>query len=351
VAVNLICSKCYKTFKLKTKRCDCGSGSFKYKVRVKLSTGQWLTKQVPTLPLARKVEIKFKTQAIEGDVLGIHKAPLIDSAWDKYLKHVKVNKKSWSDDNTRWELHIRPKLSGLKMDKVTSNQIQSIIDSMISTHSPATRKQVLQLINRIYNWSRHQGYYKGGNPCSGLNIPKFDNKMTESLTESEFRRLIDVLDTEPNERASLIIRYALYSGKRKGEILRLKWEDVDDKMNGTIQVTYRNTKNTETQTLPVNAECMKILDRARELRVSDYVFPCSTGRYYYSFNRTWFRIRKRAGISVRFHDLRHTYASFLISSGKVSLYELQSLLGHKSVHLTQRYAHLLRETHKLRVAK
>ncbi|MGD9304789.1 MAG: site-specific integrase [Desulfobacterales bacterium] len=336
MAISLVCVKCKSLHKLRTRSCSCGNTTFKYRVRVKLSTGKWLTKQTPSLSLAKKVELKFKERGIVGDILGIHPAPLLSDIWKKYFKHAKLNKKTWRDDQSRWDHHIKH-LASLKMDKITPGKVQGIIDSM-TTQKPGTKKQVLQLINRLYNWSTQQGHYRGLNPCKAVKIPKFDNRLTETLTVDEFKRLLSVLEEDENERAALIIRYAIHSGKRKSEILGLKWSDIEGNF-----VTYRDTKNTETQTLPVNSECQAILKRAEELKISEYVFPCSTGRYYHSFSRTWYRIRKKAVVSIRFHGLRHAYASFLVSSGKVSLYELQNLLGHKSIHLTQRYAHLLPE--------
>jgi integrase len=338
MAINLICSKCYKTRKLRTKKCSCGSTLSKFKVRVKTSQGKWLTKQVPTLSLAKKVELKFQSQAILSDTLGIHKAPLLDDAWKKYLKHAKLNKQSWKADESRWLHRVKPKLSGLRMDRVTPGMIQGIIDGMNKTHAPATRKQVLQLINRVYNWSIQQREYRGENPCRSIKLPKFDNKMTENLTPEQIGKLLTVLAEDSNKRASLVVLFALYTGKRKGEILGLTWDCIDW-VNGLV--TFKDTKNKETHTVPVNQQALRVLKKAEGIKVSDLVFPCVTGKYYHSFSRTWGRIRKKAGINLRFHGLRHVYASHLASSGKVDLFVLKELLGHKDIKMTQRYSHIM----------
>lgn len=338
MSINLICSKCYKTRKLRVKRCSCGSTLSKFKVRVKTAQGKWLTKQVPTLSLAKKVELKFMSQAILADTLGIHKAPLLDDAWKRFLKHAKLHKDSWKADESRWLHHVKPKLSGLKMDKVTPGMIQSIIDGMNKTHKPATRKQVLQLINRVYNFSLQQRVYHGENPCRSIKLPQFDNKKTENLTPEQIGKLQSVLAEDLNRRASLVVSFALYTGKRKSEILTLTWDCIDWD-NG--MVTFKDTKNKETHTVPINQQALKVLKRAEEIKVSDLVFPCETGKYYHSFSRTWYRIRKKAGINIRLHGLRHVYASHLASSGKVDLFVLKELLGHKDIKMTQRYSHIL----------
>jgi integrase len=106
-------------------------------------------------------------------------------------------------------------------------------------------------------------------------------------------------------------------------------------------VTFKDTKNKKTHSVPVNKHAMEILKTAHEMKVSDLVFPCDTGKYYHSFSRTWYRIRDKAGVNVRFHGLRHVYASHLASSGKVDLFVLKKLLGHKDIKMTQRYSHIM----------
>jgi integrase len=296
---------------------------------------------VPTISLAKKVELKFQTQAILADTLGIHKAPLLDDAWKRHLSFAKLNKGSWKADESRWIHRVKPRLSGydsLKMDRVTPGMIQGIIDSMIKTHAPATRKQVLQLINRVYNFSIQQREYRGENPCRPIKLPKFDNKMTENLTPEQVGKLLSVLAEDSNKRAALVVSFALYTGKRKGEILSLTWSDIDWENQ---LVSFRDTKNKESHTLPINQQALKVLKRAEEMKVSDLVFPCDTGKYYHSFSRTWYRIKKKAKIDLRFHGLRHVYASYLASSGKVDLFVLKELLGHKDIKMTQRYSHIL----------
>lgn len=335
MAINLICSKCYHTRKLRVKKCSCGATKAKFKVRVKTPEGRWLTKQVPILSLAKKVELKFQSQSVlEG--IGVYKAPVLSKVWKRYLAYAKLHKRSWKADESRWEYHLKP-LDSLKMDKVTPNQIQSILDRMDNL-APSTRKQVLQLINRIFNWAIDQRLYHGGNPCKSVKVGKFDNRVTENLTQSQVGDLLKVLQEDKNERASLVISFALYTGKRKSEILGLCWEDIEWEHG---LVTFRDCKNKETHTIPVNQRAMKILKSAKDIQVSDLVFPCDTGKYYHSFSRTWYRIRDKAGINIRFHGLRHVFSSHLASSGKVDLFVLKELLGHKDIKMTQRYSHIL----------
>jgi len=318
MAINLCCPVCYKTYKLQTLKCKCGNNLKRnqlFKVRIKLPDGKWKSKQVNSLELAKKVEAKFKTQSIEETVFNIHRTPVIDFVWGKYLQWARLNKRSWIDDRIRWELHIYPFIKGMKMDKITPSKIQEVLNDMATKetpkgghYAPATIKQILVLIKRVFNWSIQQKLYQGLNPCNSISIPKFDNQITNPLDRNDLSSLLNVLESWENERAVLVIRFALFSGKRKGEILKLKWDSVDLE-NSFISLKATNTKNKKTQTIPTNHNCITILERCLELRVSNYVFPSTLGHHYCTFDESWKRIRKKAGINIRFHDLRH-YVEF-----------------------------------------
>ncbi len=338
------CGKCYADNSLKNRLCqDCRTAlgsKFSVKVRDAI-TGRWQTKVVPSLKLAREVEAKFKVGIIEGSLLPAKQKRTKDVSFPAYLEWAKSSKKTWKDDEQRWTTHVE------KHDHKTPAGILRIIQEMHGTgdYKPGTVDHVLKLIRRVYNWHINNGLWSGVNPCDGVKLPKYDNRISNPLSTQEAANLIKYLATHHNRRSALVVLFALFTGRRKGEILNLTWEDINFDLE---IITCRDTKNGASLSFPLNGGALAVLDEARKLRTGKYVFPSSSGNHYYNvFNHTWARLKKRLlkeGVvekPFRFHDLRHTYASHLASSGKVDIYTLKKLLGHKDITLTERYAHLI----------
>ncbi len=346
MGINLYCPTCYKSFKLGTKICTCKHSFVRnkqYRVRIKIH-GKWKTKTAPSLEKAKLIEAKFKLQAQR--IIKRSISPTIESVWEPYLIWAKFNKRSWIDDRIRWIKHVAPYLTG-ELSKIKPSDIQFILTNMAEMDSPrggkykpGTIKLTFALIRRVINWSIEQGFYQGSNPCNTIKIPYFDNQVTNPLNKKGLKSLLKVLDHWNNERAVHVIKFALYSGKRKGEILSLTWDCLDLE-NNFITFKATNMKNKKVQTIPINKTCIAILKRCLEIKISDFVFPSTAGNFYSTLPKTWKRIKKNADINIRFHDLRHTYASYLASSGKVDIYTLKELLGHSTLEMTQRYAHLV----------
>jgi len=353
MTINVHCPRCKSGARLGTKECKkCNHkftpGNRKYRVTVKLTTGKRVSKIVDSLELAKKVEAKLKTESIENELFNIQKHPPLSDILNKYLAWAKANKKTWKEDQDRWMHHVEPQLKNMRMDKVTVLDIERVLDKMRGSenrrgrpYAPQTIKHVLILQKRVFNWAIRRDLYTGPNPCLKVKAPKFDNRVNNILSKSELTRLLSVLDSWENQRGALVVKFALFTGKRRGEILSLKWEDID-LQNRLMTFQGMSTKNGKSQTLPIGQMAYNVLLVAKELRICDEVFSSKNGPYSPNgFNSIWRRIRKRAGISIRFHDLRHTYASYLASSGKVDISTLKELLGHSTIEMTQRYAHLV----------
>ena len=168
---------------------------------------------------------------------------------------------------------------------------------------------------------------------------------TEDLTPEQLGSLIDAINQDDNLQAANFMRLALFTGMRRGELFKLKWEHIDFE-RGFIDI--KDPKGGQDQKIPLNEGSRKVL-QSHIRTESPYVFPGRGGRQRVDINHQVNRIKDRAGLPRDFrplHGLRHAYASMLASTGKVDMYTLQKLLIHKDPRMTQRYAHLRDEALK-----
>ena len=317
-----------------------------------MPNGRRLTRTVNgKLAIAKQVESKLMGDIAQQKHLGIVKAVGVSQIWEKYLVWAKLNKKGWMGDKQLFEKHVERVIGSKKMDEITGHDVQKIISVMQvkktphgKTYAAQTIKHVHSLVKRLFNWAREMEYYEGENPALRVKPPKVQNERTECLTQEELKSLGVVLDNWWNKGAAQIVRFALLTGMRRGEILGLSWRDVNLRKGF---VTLHDPKG-RPAVLPLNKAALKVLEDARNDCRHDnceWVFPNKWGNRRSSFDKIWRNIKKNADIpkEFRFHGLRHTYASYLASSGKVDLYTLQKLLNHQSPQMTQRYAHLMDE--------
>lgn len=149
------------------------------------------------------------------------------------------------------------------------------------------------------------------------------------LTDEEAKRL---LSNCHNEELKLLIKMALMTGMRKMEMLNLTWQNIDLKAR---LIHVEESKNGERRSIPISDSLMRELKAIEERNSNEKVFK-KIKSLYYLFERL---LKKSEIENFHFHDLRHTFASWLAIKG-VSLYTIKELLGHKSIIMTQRYAHL-----------
>ena len=156
------------------------------------------------------------------------------------------------------------------------------------------------------------------------------------LSDEERQRLLAACQQSPHPHLYVIVRLALATGGRHTELLRLTWQDIDLK-RGIL--TFHDTKNHESRAVPLTANVVALLAQQRE-RYASCVFPRRNGRAMTSFWDSWRAVRQQANLrDFRFHDLRHTFASYLAMSG-ANLLAIAELLGHKRLDMVKRYAHL-----------
>jgi len=265
----------------------------------------------------------------------------IDRLWDNYRRQ-RGDYATLRTDKSNYK-HLKRKFGDKEPKEIIQRDVGWLRFSLSKRKKPQTVKHVLQLLKRIINFGVNKGM------CQGLNfkieMPKVHNLKTEDLTKGQLRRFFEAIDKDEDIQAANILRMALFTGMRRGELFKLKWEDVDFE-RGFIQI--RDPKGGPDQKIPLNNAAREVL-ASHPRSDSPYIFFGRGGKQRTEMRAPVNRIRKRAKLPEGFrpfHGLRHVYASMLVSSGKVDMYTLQKLLTHKSPQMTQRYAHLRDETLK-----
>lgn len=287
---------------------------------------------------------KIRTQRVEGDLSNQERREearkvlwTLARLWQDYSAH-KPPTKGLRTDRSWFQRYIEPALGKKQPAELSPLDLERLRRSAAKTLSPQSVKHIVSLLVRIVNHGARLGL------CPGLSFKaptiKVHNLKTEDLSPEQLSDLLAAIDEDWDTQAANFMRMALFTGMRRGELFKLRWEDVDFD-RGFIHI--RGPKGGKDQSIPLNQAAREVLEDHPRHDNSPFVFPGRGGRQRTDFKRPINRIRQRAGLPPDFrplHGLRHTYASMLASSGQVDLYTLQKLLTHKSPAMTQRYAHL-----------
>lgn len=273
--------------------------------------------------------------------------PTISLLWETYNEAHEGRASSYTDKS-----NVAPILA--RFAKVTPDDIRTAhVDSMRRDlegqgKSAQTVKHVMGLLRRIIRYGAQRGLCTVPDISKlHFDMPKVNNVKTECLTPEQAKALFDALDADPEQNLASLVRLALATGMRRGALLALQWDDLDFR-TGHITLRGEVAKSGNTSQIPMTAAARVILEGI-ERTSSPYVFPGKKGGKRVEVRSFTDRIRKVAGLPADFrplHGLRHTYASWLASSGKVDLFTLQKLMTHGSPQMTQRYAHLADEAMK-----
>ncbi len=304
--------------------------------------------------LAREILSKRKTLVAENRHLDVKKIPkttfqeLCDLYWEeegslRKTKGLASMLKIWK------EYFGNPLVSELTAQKIEAFLRQHTkavkLDGMTARVevAPATKNRHLALLSRMFNKGIERGRVVE-NPAQGVEKYEENNARTRYLSTGEIERLLEA--SSDDFRPVLIT--ALHTGMRRGEILNLQWPDVDLKAR---VILIRESKSGKQRKIPMDETLYETLSVLPSRFKKGYVFPSPrTGGRRYDFKKPFRAAVTKAGIEdFRFHDLRHTFGSHLVMNG-VDLRTIQELLGHYSVSMTEKYAHLAPD-HRTRAVK
>jgi integrase len=261
---------------------------------------------------------------------------------DQYMPYVKSYKRSWDTDVSLLKNHLLPRFGKRYMDEITRQDIVKMhADRKASGAAPGSANRLLIMMRYIFNLTlKWEVPGIKVNPCKGIPLMEENNKMERYLSVEEAERLYEAVCKSENTMLKYIVPMLILTGARKREVLDAKWEDFD---LGRRAWRIPISKSGKARHVPLSDGALNVL--ASMPRKVEWAFANpDTGKPYVSVFCAWNTARESAGLSdVRMHDLRHSFASLLINSGR-TLYEVQHILGHTQVKTTQRYAHLSQDT-------
>ena len=288
----------------------------------------------------------------------------MDVWFENYAK-VKVRPSSHQTYRGYIDNHIKTNIGQIPLEKLTSLELQKLykkllekgrVDRLESRHqakglSPKTVRNIHQSISSAMKLAQEQKLIVG-NPAEGCALPRLEHREMQTLPVEQLQSFM----REAKDSGVFELYYLeLATGLRRGELLGLKWEDIDlergdlrvkrqiARINGEVVEAPLKTKNAY-RTLPLAEDTVSVLlEQKKKVGSSPWVFPSPAGGPISpdSVGNMLHRVLKRAGLpSLRFHDLRHTFATLALQNG-VDVKTVSGMLGHFSAGFTlDTYAHV-----------
>jgi len=253
-------------------------------------------------------------------------------------------------------LHVRPYFGvHTKVADVTVDDIEALHRKVTKAGSPYAANRVVAVLSKMFALSTRWSM-RDDNPATGVR-KNSEAKRKRYLKDDELPRLLKALVEHDDRQAADIIRLLLLTGARRGEVLGMRWADVD-LGTGMWTKPASTTKQKQEHEVPLSAPVRQLLAEIRQEQMDkrkvlgEFVFPSWSGTgHVVDIDKSWASLCKRAGIEgLRIHDLRHSFASELVSGG-ASLPLIGALLGHSNPATTARYAHLFQDPQRAAVEK
>lgn len=214
--------------------------------------------------------------------------------------------------------------------------------------SPATMNRYRAVLSAVFSFGVKDLGWIRENPVARVAKMKEPNGRVRYLSDDERKRLLTAVCQAKNPFLYPAVMIGISTGARKGEIMNLKWQDVDLERGWAM---LHKTKNRERRGLPLHNLALAALRKLWKNRQSDiWVFPNKFNSGPFNIRKSWYTALEEAALDdFHFHDLRHTCASYLMMNG-ASLGEIADVLGHKTLQMVQRYSHIA-DSHKGGVVK
>ncbi|HYL87590.1 MAG TPA: site-specific integrase [Burkholderiales bacterium] len=306
--------------------------------RVKRSTGTTNRRE------AEELEGKWRLESRQKRLWGTQPRYTFDELMLRYLKETQSAKRSAERD--AWTVkQLQPYFAGKVLNDLKRSDVRGYVAKRRDAGvKGSTINREVGLFSAALNVARLDWDWDIPNPAQGMREPEPEGRKF-FLTEPQFNALMSAAGRQKRAPylADLVV-VAVMTGCRKGELLGLEWERVDFEAN-VIRLRDGDTKAGKSRLVPLNAAAREALQRRLQYRQdrcpeASWVFCGPDGERIHSVKSSFRHAYKSAGIAhMRFHDLRHTCGSWLVQAG-VPEGHVAQVLGHSTVRMTERYAHL-----------
>lgn len=268
--------------------------------------------------------------------------------YDKFVLPNKRNSQSQKFQLSYWKTRI----GSLPVEQVTRALVSLCRDELGqsrkdgTTRAPGTVVRYLACLSHVFTVAIGDWEWAGINPVRGIRKPKEPRGRDRYLLEHERERLLLACRESTSPDLHAVVTMALCTGMRRGEIMTLEWGDIDFERKIT---TLRMTKNGSRRSVPLCSPAYEVMQKRSQVRRLDtnLIFPSDKQRTSNletvrprDITKPWETARNKAELSdFRFHDLRHSAASYMAMTGASTL-EIAAVLGHRTLQMTQRYSHL-----------
>ncbi|CZI81542.1 TPA: tyrosine-type recombinase/integrase [Legionella pneumophila subsp. pneumophila] len=323
-----------------------GKCTYRVKVRIKGFPTQQATfdRKTDARKWAQQTEVAirerkhFKTSEAKRRTLG--------EMIERYIKEVIPQKPKnskntilhlrwWQDELGQYSLaDVSPALIAEKRDKLSSG-----ITKRNKLRSPSTVVRYLAALSHAFTMAVKEWGWIDDSPMRRVTKPKEPRGRVRFLSDDERNRLLEECNKSESQYLYIAVVLALSTGARKMELMGLRWKDIDFDRQVII---LHETKNGERRILPLTGRALELINQLAKIRRlnCDFVFPNHEFTKPIDLRTPFETAVKRAGITdFRWHDLRHSCASYL-AMNNASLAEIAEILGHKTLQMVKRYAHL-----------
>ncbi len=310
-----------------------------YNKRIGWLSEGYTAQLVANIKADKIIEITEKEEQIEKP-----KEYTFNDLFEIFMLWAKQNKKSWKIDQSLYNNYIKSFIGSINVKNISHADINNMLLTIKGNgkkdgkpYAPQTIKHILILTKRIFNFNIDMGNSET-NPAEKVKLEKFDNTRIAYLLDDEIERIFKYLDSGKEWYGDVaLIKFALYTGLRRGELFNLIWDNVDLENK---RITLYDTKGGKNQSIILAADAVSLLQSLDKTDI--YVFPSKLGGKRDDVKKLWSRIKLYANIrpNIRFHDIRHTFGTIAVSSG-IGIDVVQKMMTHKDIKTTQRYAHIV----------